>query len=129
MHTQVFHFFRWRLKSIWDKQDNIPTAWSELQGVITPQITSNSNKNITSGFKGEIPTVINFSLIPTHFVDESANSIHKGYRVNLLKVERGSTVNKRTITQKYISADEISEGFKVQFMISFLYINLENEFN
>ena len=117
-YTQVFHFFRWRFKSIWEKYNNDSISWSELEGIITPQSITDINKNITSGFKGTIPTVVYFSLIPTHYVDESVGLIYKGYRVNLSKFERGSTVNKRTITEQYIGADEPSEGFQVQFIVN-----------
>ena len=117
-HTQVFHFFKWRLKSIWDYANEMETSWSELEGIMTPQTLKETNKNITSGFKGPIPTVIHFSLIPTHYVDEVAGMAYKGYRVHLSKFDRGSTVNKRTLTNRYTAMGDDLEGFQVQFMMN-----------
>lgn len=93
-------------------------AWSELQGTMTPQPLKETNKNITAAFKGDVPSVIYFSLIPTHYVDEVAAVNYKGYRVHLSKFERGSTVNKRTLTNKYTALGDDLEGFQVQFMLN-----------
>ena len=78
-YTYAFHFFRWKFKSVWEYGfEDIPIAFSEIEGVMTPQMVQDSNKNITKAFKGPEPTTMEMSLIPTHYVNEGDGSNHEG---------------------------------------------------
>jgi len=117
--TQAVHFFEWKFKAVWDYgYMDYATAYSELSGIMTPQDVKNSNKNITSAFKGPQPTVLNLNLIPTHYVNEVEGVVHNGYRVHFADFQRGSIVNKRTLVNEFLSTGEKFEGFSMFFVMN-----------
>jgi hypothetical protein len=118
-YTYAFHFFQWKFKSVWDYGfADAATSYSEVESIMTPQTNKDTNKNITAAFKGPTPTLINIDLIPTHYVNEVEGNFHEGYRVHLADFYRGSTVNKRTLVNKYIASGEELQGMQVQFVVS-----------
>lgn len=118
-YTYAFHFFEWKFRAVWEYGfGDFPLAYSEVEGILTPQAVKDSNKNITSAFKGPVPTMMYFTLIPTQYVNEVEGVAHTGYRVHLNDFERGSTVNKRTLVNRYQATGEEFTGFRVQLMIN-----------
>lgn len=118
-YTFAFHFFQWKFKSVWNYGfEDIATSFSEVEGIMTPQDVKDSNKNITAAFKGPIPTVLKMNLIPTHYINEADGITQDGYRAHLASFERGSTVNKRTLVDRYLALGEELKGMQIQFMVS-----------
>ncbi|CAI2376833.1 unnamed protein product [Moneuplotes crassus] len=118
-YSYAFHFFRWKFTSVWKYGfEDYPTAFSEIEGVMTPQKMLDSNKNITKAFKGPEPTSLHMSLIPTHYVNEIEGKNHKGYRVQLNEFSRGSTVNKRNLVNRYIAGGRDLQGLNIQFIVN-----------
>ena len=118
-HTFAFHFFKWKFRSVWEYGFNeMPVAFSEMEGIMSPQKVVNSNKNITKAFKGPDPTYLSISLIPTHYINEVEATNHDGYRVHLEKFWRGSTVNKRTLVNRYLATGKELKGMTVHFEIN-----------
>ena len=117
-YTQVVHFFHWKLKSVWEYDNSEkPLAYSEAEGIMTPQDIENQNLNITKAFKGPDPTILFFDLVQTHYMNEIEGVSRDGYRVSYTDYIRGSTVNKRTLINQYQYSGENLEGFQVQFRL------------
>jgi len=79
-YNRIFHFFRWKFMSIWEEVDGIPTAYSEVSSITTPQETHLRNKNITSAFKGPGTNHIKMELTPTAYISEPDDYAFSGYR-------------------------------------------------
>lgn len=107
------------MRSVWEYDfADRPLAYSEVQGIMTPQAIKESNKNITTGFKGPDPTLLYFNLIPTHYVNEIEGIVRDGYRIHFADHIRGTTVNKRTLVNEYTASGEDFRGFKVQLWMT-----------
>ncbi|CAI2376411.1 unnamed protein product [Moneuplotes crassus] len=117
-YTYAYHFFKWKFRSVWEYGfEDMPIAFSEIEGIMTPQMMQDSNKNITKAFKGPEPTTLSMSLIPTHYVNEFEGTNHEGYRVQLEEFSRGSTVNKRNLVNRYLANGDEHKGLKIQFNV------------
>ena len=118
-YTYAFHFFEWEFRAVWEYGfEDMPVAFSEMKGIMTPQKVRDSNKNITKAFKGPDPTYLQMSLIPTHYVNEVEGTAHDGYRVHFENFIRGSTVNKRNLVNRYIASGDELKGMTVQFVVN-----------
>lgn len=76
------------------------------------------NKNITTGFKGPVTTHILLDLTPTSYVSEPDAYSYTGYRSYYKDVERGSTVNKRTMLLQYTPDGYENKGMNIEFVAS-----------
>lgn len=114
--NQIVHFFKWEYWSIWRFLETVPTAYTKLTGFVTPQMMTRSNKNITTAFKGPESTKIFYRLIPTHYGNEIENQNFEGYQVFVDQYERGSVVNKRTMSNAMLSTDEVNAGFDLELV-------------
>lgn len=118
-YTHAVHFFHWKFRTVWCYgYMDMATAYSEVEGIMTPQTVRELNKNITSAFKGPMPNILDIALIPTHYVNEVESVVHKGYRTHLVDVERGSTVNKRTLVNRYSATGDELKGFSIMFRVN-----------
>ncbi len=115
-YNRVFHFFKWSFTSIWDWSGDFPDAFSETSGICTPQAIHESNKNVTTAFKGPVTTHIGIELTPTSYVSEPDEYAYSGYRTYYEGVERGSVVNKRTMLLKTTADGYENKGLDIGFV-------------
>lgn len=54
--NRIVHFVDYGFWSIWEWSGKEPTAYSEANGILTPQAITGEKRNVTSAFKGPIPT-------------------------------------------------------------------------
>jgi len=115
-YNQVFHFFKWEYWNIWHFYEHIPISYSKLSGFVTPQMMARSNKNITTAFKGPDSTKIFFKLTPTHYGNEIESQNFEGYQVFIEEYQRGSVVNKRTMSNSVLANGDKSAGFDLELV-------------
>lgn len=79
---------------------------SYIEGAVSP--------NIDNGFKGQTPTILNFSLLPFYFVNFNTMETSNGYKAKLENVTFGSLVNSSTIISD--ENDSANKGFTVRLL-------------
>lgn len=117
-YTQVFHFIKWEYWNIWDFYDRIPTAYSKVSGVLTPDKITKMNHNVTSAFRGPESTKLFFELVPTYYSSEVDGQNYEGYQIYVDEYRRGSTVNKRNMGNRVLPSGENSGGLEIEMVSS-----------
>lgn len=115
-NNRIFHFFKWKFMSIWEERDKIPTAFSEIESIMTPQDTHSLNKNITSAFKGPETTHVVLELTPTSYVSEPDDYSYSGYRTYFDHVVRGGVVNRRSMLLSHTPQGFDNKGLDIEFV-------------
>lgn len=113
-HNQVFHFFEWRYASVWDYSDSSKAPTMDGEHYFSSYIEGAVSPNIDNGFKGQTPTILNFSLLPFYFVNFNTMETSNGYKAKLENVTFGSLVNSSTIISD--ENDSANKGFTVRLL-------------
>jgi len=113
-YEQIYHFFKYEYWNIWRFYEKYPISYSKVSGFMTPQMTSKSNSNITSAFRGPESSKLQFRLTPTHYGNEIESQNFEGYEVFLDNYDRGSVVNKRNMADSNIESGQASKGLSIE---------------
>lgn len=113
-YEQIFHFFKWEYWNIWRFYEKFPTSYSKISGFVTPQMTTKSNRNITSAFRGPESSDLKFKLTPTHYGNEIESKNFEGYQVFLEEYDRGATINKRNMADGLLPSGLPSSGINIE---------------
>ena len=123
MPNQVTHSFETKLANVWNYHDetaepgleNEPRYYSYSQGFNSP--------GLEYGLKGQEPTVVNFDLVATYYVNHITMEHDHGYRFKHSDTTYGSVVDAYNLT----ASEE--GGFNVQLIINqfeFVYKSSES---
>lgn len=100
--TFYVHFFEWEFNSIWgkevDEENDCDSGCSKVKGFSVPHASEKQvleDYNFQDAFRGSSPTNINVLFTTAYYQNVLEESELAGYRVHVISVDKGSTVNMR----------------------------------